>query len=119
MKIPDGTCWAPPLNANHEKVDKNSTKTHVEAMNFKGDRVLTNEMLFLRDFGWWLEADYAVPIGDVGRLLEVLKVCIKLFDSPVKHLPRPIRTGVDIYKCWFWESQLYYLPPRLILPLAI
>lgn len=50
-------------------------KVHVEKPGFDGDRVLANEQLFLQDHGWWIEAAYAVPEGDVGRVYEILKVC--------------------------------------------
>jgi hypothetical protein len=70
MKIPTGSPWIPPTSSN----TADGIAAHVEQPGFKGDRVLANEMLFLRDFGIWIEADYAVPVGDVGRLLEVLKV---------------------------------------------
>jgi hypothetical protein len=71
MKIPAGSPWTPPTSSN----SADGIQSHVEQPGFNGDRVLVNEMLFLRDFGYWAEADYAVPIGDVGRLTEVLKVC--------------------------------------------
>jgi hypothetical protein len=71
MKIPTGLPWTPPTSSN----TTDGIPGHVEQPDFNGDRVLANEMLFLRDFGYWIEADYAVPVGDVGRLLEVLKVC--------------------------------------------
>ncbi|KAF7971926.1 hypothetical protein HWV62_19447 [Athelia sp. TMB] len=52
---------------------------HIERPGFDGDRVLANEELFLEDHGWWIEAAYAVPDGDVGRLYEILKIWIFVF----------------------------------------
>jgi hypothetical protein len=51
-------------------------KPHVEAEGFNGDQVLANSALFLEDFGWWIEAAYAIPEGDIGRVSEILKVGI-------------------------------------------
>ncbi|KAF7971918.1 hypothetical protein HWV62_19431 [Athelia sp. TMB] len=52
---------------------------HIERPGFDGDRVLANEELFLEDHGWWIEAAYAVPDGDVGRVYEILKIWIFVF----------------------------------------
>lgn len=49
-------------------------KVHKEADHFDGDRVLANSVLFLQDFGWWIEIAYAVSEGDIGRVFEILKV---------------------------------------------
>jgi hypothetical protein len=46
----------------------------VEKAGFDGDRVLANAILFLQDAGWWVEAAYAVPEGDIGRVWEIMKV---------------------------------------------
>lgn len=46
----------------------------VETGDFKGDRVLANEILFLQDMGWWVIAHHAVPEGEVGHLWEIMKV---------------------------------------------
>lgn len=53
---------------------ENVPKVHQEAEDFDGDRVLANSILFLQDFGWWIEISYAVPEGDIGRAFEILKV---------------------------------------------
>jgi hypothetical protein len=47
---------------------------HKEPPGFDGDRVLSNAILFLMEFGWWIELNYAIPEGDVGRVFEILKV---------------------------------------------
>ncbi|KAF8168605.1 hypothetical protein K438DRAFT_2064437 [Mycena galopus ATCC 62051] len=54
--------------------DKDGPKIHEELPGFDGDRVLSNSILFLMEFGWWIELNYAIPEGDVGRVLEILKV---------------------------------------------
>ncbi|KAJ7711812.1 hypothetical protein B0H16DRAFT_1232979, partial [Mycena metata] len=36
-------------------------------------------ILFLREFGWWVEMNYAIPEGDVGRLMEILKIYMFTF----------------------------------------
>ncbi|KAK7006681.1 hypothetical protein R3P38DRAFT_2555300 [Favolaschia claudopus] len=59
--------------------NKNEPKTHVEEINFDGDRVLSNSILFIMEFGWWVELNYAIPEGDVGRVLEILKIFIFTF----------------------------------------
>ncbi|KAK7025756.1 hypothetical protein R3P38DRAFT_2356357, partial [Favolaschia claudopus] len=46
---------------------------------FNGDRVLSNSILFLMEYSWWTELNYAIPEGDVGRVLEILKIYIFTF----------------------------------------
>jgi len=45
---------------------ENLPKVHIETENFDGDRVLANSILFMQDFGWWIEIAYAVSEGDIG-----------------------------------------------------
>jgi hypothetical protein len=75
----------PAIASNDEQVlqppagtplDESEKKPHVEAEGFNWDRVLANSALFLEDFGWWIEATYAIPEGDIGRVSEILKVGI-------------------------------------------
>lgn len=61
-------------SAAADDAEDSDRKTHIEKEGFDGDRVLANEVLFLQDHGWWTEAAYAVPEGDVGQLYEILKV---------------------------------------------
>ncbi|KAJ7926378.1 hypothetical protein B0H13DRAFT_1862410 [Mycena leptocephala] len=49
------------------------SQNHKEPPGFNGDRVLSNSILFLMEFGWWIELNYAIPEGDVGRVFEILK----------------------------------------------
>jgi hypothetical protein len=48
------------------KSQEEGPKTHKEPPGFDGDRVLSNVILFLMEFGWWIELNYAIPEGDVG-----------------------------------------------------
>lgn len=58
---------------------ENLHKVHQETETFDGDRVLANSILFLQNFGWWIELRYAFPEGDFGWVFEILKV--RNFDS--------------------------------------
>ncbi|KZP26721.1 hypothetical protein FIBSPDRAFT_909075 [Athelia psychrophila] len=88
MKVTEGSPWVaavhnpaagPSTTRSTEKNTSTEKKCHVEADGFDGDRVLANSTLFLEDFGWWIEAAYAVPEGDMGRVMEVLKIWIFVF----------------------------------------
>ncbi|KAJ6506055.1 hypothetical protein DFH09DRAFT_1438577 [Mycena vulgaris] len=59
--------------------DDDGSKVHTELPGFDGDRVVSNAILFLMEFGWWIELNYAVPEGDIGRVLEILKIYIFVF----------------------------------------
>jgi len=54
------------------------TTAHVEQPGFTSDRVLMNEILVLMEVGSWIEAEYAIPDGNVARLHEVFKVSLIL-----------------------------------------
>ncbi len=41
---------------------------------WQGDRVLTNQILQLRDTLWYYEMCKAISDGDIGRVVEVIKV---------------------------------------------
>ncbi|KAJ7808146.1 hypothetical protein B0H14DRAFT_2525469 [Mycena olivaceomarginata] len=60
------------------KADEDGPKFHKEKDGFDGDRVLSNSILFLMEFSWWIELNYAIPEGDVGRVFEILKVLIRV-----------------------------------------
>ncbi|KAJ6595092.1 hypothetical protein DFH09DRAFT_1413007 [Mycena vulgaris] len=62
-----------------KSVDDDGPKVHTELPGFDGDRVISNAILFLMEFGWWIELNYAVPEGDIGRVLEILKMYIFMF----------------------------------------
>jgi hypothetical protein len=61
-------------------------KTHVEPEDFDSDRVLSNSIIFLQEFGWWIELCYAIPEGDIGRVLEIFKVCLHFFQCNVARI---------------------------------
>ncbi|KAF9022260.1 hypothetical protein BDZ89DRAFT_1137427 [Hymenopellis radicata] len=65
---------APAASSTVPEEDTPGIKIHVEEKGFTGDRVLANSILFCRDFLWWLEVSYAVADGDIGRVMEVLKL---------------------------------------------
>lgn len=48
--------------------------SHIEEKGFTGDRVLANSILFKMEYSWWIEAAYAIPDGDIGRVWEIMKV---------------------------------------------
>ena len=99
MKVPAGTHWSPPVLSSSYRGNElaagvdppNPEKpSHVEADKFDGDWVLDNSVLFLEDFGWWIEAAYVIPEGDMGRVNEILKVffgyCCLFIWSAYSHL---------------------------------
>jgi hypothetical protein len=43
----------------------------------QGDNVITNNVLFMRDVGWYLELCSAISEGDTGRVLEILNVRLR------------------------------------------
>ncbi|KAJ7703927.1 hypothetical protein B0H17DRAFT_1193860 [Mycena rosella] len=69
-----------PKDSNAEACDaEEGPKVHKEPPGFNGDRVLSNSILFLMEFGWWIELNYAIPEGDVGRVFEIWKIFIFTF----------------------------------------
>jgi hypothetical protein len=74
MKIPCGSEWIAPISSLRS--DKNGVEGYIEEEGFEGDCVLANAEVFLQEFGWWIVADYCIPEGAVGSLLEVFKIWI-------------------------------------------
>ena len=80
MKISFGPAWTNQSTGSTDSAPvpllptEDVPKVHKEANDFDGDRVLANSILFLQDFGWWIEIAYAVSEGDIGRVFEILKV---------------------------------------------
>ncbi|KAJ7886538.1 hypothetical protein B0H14DRAFT_3729305 [Mycena olivaceomarginata] len=68
-----------PAEPTGKSQEEEGPKTHKEPPGFDGDRVLSNAILFLMEFGWWIELNYAIPEGDVGRVFEILKIFIFTF----------------------------------------
>ncbi|KAJ7110688.1 hypothetical protein C8R44DRAFT_934414 [Mycena epipterygia] len=84
-KIPSGSPWTPmgipqpAKSKNTSKDEDEGPKIHKEAPGFDGDRVMSNAILFIMEFGWWIELNYAIPEGDIGRVMEILKIYIFTF----------------------------------------
>ncbi|KAJ7846488.1 hypothetical protein B0H14DRAFT_3086277 [Mycena olivaceomarginata] len=78
-----GKCRLPAAAVHWDEVpvaaSNKGPKTHVEPEDFDGDRVLSNSIIFLQEFGWWVELCYAIPEGDIGRVLEIFKIFIFTF----------------------------------------
>ncbi|KAJ6616002.1 hypothetical protein B0H10DRAFT_2219881 [Mycena sp. CBHHK59/15] len=72
-------------SGNMGKKKKKKKSVHVEDADFSGDQVLANEILFLQDMGWWVIAAHAVPEGEIGRVWEIMKVCILTFSGSLNH----------------------------------
>lgn len=71
---PTGEPWTPPSKPPFSSEETSTTKGHTEVEGFDGDRVLANSIIFLTEYGWWIEASYAIPEGDIGRFWEIMKV---------------------------------------------
>ncbi|KAJ7930323.1 hypothetical protein B0H13DRAFT_2264217 [Mycena leptocephala] len=76
---PEGPSIVPDQDSPESAADKDGPKIHKEPPGFDGDRLLSNAIPFLMEFGWWVELNYAIPEGDVGRVLEILKIFIFTF----------------------------------------
>ncbi|KAJ7321910.1 hypothetical protein DFH08DRAFT_712721 [Mycena albidolilacea] len=103
-QVPSGTPWnsrstadATPESAtdNMPGLSKEGPKIHREAFEFDGDRVLSNTILFLMEFGWWIELNYAIPGGDVGRIIEIFKIFIFTFGGTANQ--NYMRYMLDLY----------------------
>ncbi|KAK7450181.1 hypothetical protein VKT23_013064 [Stygiomarasmius scandens] len=59
-RAPIGTVWEPPSSSTSQRSSAERVPTgHVENDQFDGDRVLANSILFMLEYGWWIEAAYA------------------------------------------------------------
>jgi hypothetical protein len=74
MRAPSGSKWNVPSTSAPKSSSENIPTGHTETPGFDGDRVLANSILFMLEYGWWLEAAYAIPEGDIGRFWEIMKV---------------------------------------------
>ena len=72
MKIPQDRTWTRLVASN----SRDGGDGYIEAEGFDEDRVPANEQLFLAEFGYWIAADYCVPEGAVGSMLEIFKLWI-------------------------------------------
>ncbi|KAJ7801437.1 hypothetical protein B0H13DRAFT_2390012 [Mycena leptocephala] len=71
MGLPDADLDAPPPDIPAPELpkaakDNEGTKIHTEEPGFDGDRVFSNAILFMMEFGWWIELNYATSEGAVG-----------------------------------------------------
>lgn len=55
----------------------------VEKCGWSGDRQMANLTLRMRDSLWYYELCHAVIDGDIGRVLEIIKVTARAMDSTV------------------------------------
>ncbi|EDR00803.1 uncharacterized protein LACBIDRAFT_333858 [Laccaria bicolor S238N-H82] len=91
MKILFGPAWTNQSTGSTNSApvpllpNEDVPKVHKEADDFDGDHVLANSVLFLQDFGWWIEIAYAVSEGDIGRVFEILKIWIFTFAGSSHH----------------------------------
>ncbi|KAF8147015.1 hypothetical protein K438DRAFT_1525181, partial [Mycena galopus ATCC 62051] len=91
MQVPCGSPWTPPVEPSQSasegktKKKKKANIKHVEEVDFTGDQVLVNEILFLQDMGWWNIAARAVPDGEIGRVWEIMKIWIFNFSGSSNH----------------------------------
>ncbi|KAJ7936379.1 hypothetical protein B0H13DRAFT_1853442 [Mycena leptocephala] len=67
-RAPEDPPAADPKHAQPKSKDNDGPKFHRETPEFDGDRVLSNAILFLMEFGWWIELNYAIPEGDLMNL---------------------------------------------------
>jgi hypothetical protein len=74
LKVKVGTEWtsqAVTSSSTEQISDDEVTKDNED---FDGDRSLANSILFKTQFASWLLLEYAIKDGDMGRVLEQLKV---------------------------------------------
>lgn len=104
--LPESLPEAAPTAARSKDTDDDDDgpkKTHVESPGFDGDRVLANSILFLQDAGWWIEASYAVPEGDIGRVYKIVKVSGN--NHGINKYSRAI--DLDLFIHWDIQSKLF------------
>ncbi|THU82309.1 hypothetical protein K435DRAFT_583435, partial [Dendrothele bispora CBS 962.96] len=82
-KFPIGTlfesCNSVRRHDSEDDVSMNTTHTFTEGEDFTGDHVLANSILFMWEYSLWVELDYAVPEGDIGRVWEIMKIWVFIF----------------------------------------
>ncbi|KIY66072.1 hypothetical protein CYLTODRAFT_412104 [Cylindrobasidium torrendii FP15055 ss-10] len=79
-----------PTASNGRDAAESDERDHVEVPGYSGDRVLSNAILFLREWTMWEECTYAVSEGDIGRVWEVFKYWIFVFAGGGNHNYRSI-----------------------------
>jgi hypothetical protein len=78
---------SPPPRLPGQNAVRDEPQIHTEDPEFDGDRVLSNSILFIMEFSWWIELNCAVPEGDIGRVLEIFKVRTTNVSFPIEILP--------------------------------
>ncbi|KAJ7691362.1 hypothetical protein B0H17DRAFT_935216 [Mycena rosella] len=106
----------PEIPAAPEPKDE-GPKFYKEAPGFDGDRVLSNTILFLMEFGWWVELNYAIPEGDVGRVMEILKVSTAIVQLPI--MISKLLKDLYLHVCGNLKSELHGLYARSVRPASV
>ncbi|THU99818.1 hypothetical protein K435DRAFT_794635 [Dendrothele bispora CBS 962.96] len=87
---------------SEDDVSMNTTHTFTEGEDFTGDRVLANSILFMWEYSLWVELDYAVPEGDIGRVWEIMKIWVFIFAGSSNSNYRDLL--LDMYCLFRYES---------------
>ncbi|KAK1235738.1 hypothetical protein PQX77_001026 [Marasmius sp. AFHP31] len=78
LKVKIGSAWiSSSVSGPSQEQMGTAEKTDEEA--FDGDRSLANSILFKMQMGSWLLLQYAIKDGDIGRVMEQLKIWIFMF----------------------------------------
>ncbi|THU88270.1 hypothetical protein K435DRAFT_917531 [Dendrothele bispora CBS 962.96] len=87
LKIKPGSLWTRSDTGGSVEQAQQNTKSNsvTDPVNFDGDRTLANSIAFKMQFGSWLLLDHAIKSGDVGRLMEQLKIWIFMFAGSNHH----------------------------------
>ncbi|THU86715.1 hypothetical protein K435DRAFT_867989 [Dendrothele bispora CBS 962.96] len=81
MRVNPGSEWVSSQIAQPLKEQVDDKGISCDIVGFDGDRTLANSILFKLQFGSYLLLEYAIKDGDVGRVLEQLKIWIFLFSG--------------------------------------
>ncbi|THU89980.1 hypothetical protein K435DRAFT_676791 [Dendrothele bispora CBS 962.96] len=81
MRVNPGSEWVSSQIAQPLKEQVDDKGISRDIVGFDGDRTLANSILFKLQFGSYLLLEYAIKDGDVGGVLEQLKIWIFLFSG--------------------------------------
>ncbi|THV01769.1 hypothetical protein K435DRAFT_654641 [Dendrothele bispora CBS 962.96] len=81
LQIKKGKIWTAHLcqKSKEQTAQANSETITCDPDDFDGDHSLANSIAFKMQFGSWLLLDHAIKGGDVGRVMELLKIWIFMF----------------------------------------
>ncbi|KAJ8075658.1 hypothetical protein PM082_021288 [Marasmius tenuissimus] len=84
LHVPNGTPWTSNTvistsTSGTNDPGKAKGKDSENDQQFDGDQSLANSILFKFQFGSWLALDFAIHDGDIGRVMEQLKIWIFMF----------------------------------------